>query len=63
MPNKPVGFSGGVGKFSISAQVDHATVKAGTPVTLRVVVGGTGNLRLIKQPIVTFPKDFDKYDP
>ena len=63
LPNKPVGFSGGVGKFSISAQVDHATVKAGTPVTLRVVVGGTGNLKLIKQPIVTFPKDFDKYDP
>lgn len=31
--------------------------------TLRVVVSGTGNLKLIKQPVVNFPKDFDKYDP
>ena len=38
-------------------------MKAGAPVTLRVVVGGNGNLKLIKQPVVTFPKDFDKYDP
>lgn len=63
LPDKPVGFSGGVGKFSISAQFNHTSVKAGTPVTLRVVVGGTGNLKLIKQPVVNFPKDFDKYDP
>ena len=27
------------------------------------MVGGNGNLKLIKQPVVTFPKDFDKYDP
>lgn len=63
LPAKPAGFSGGVGRFSISAQLNHSTVKAGTPVTLRVVVGGTGNLKLIKQPVVAFPKDFDKYDP
>lgn len=63
LPAKPAGFSGGVGRFSISAQLNHTTVKAGTPVTLRVVIGGNGNLKLIKQPVVTFPKDFDKYDP
>lgn len=37
-------------------------MKAGEPVTLRVVVGGNGNLKLLKQPVVGFPKDFDKYD-
>ncbi len=63
LPKKPVGFSGGVGRFTISAQVNHSTVKAGNPLTLRVVVGGTGNLKLMKQPSVGFPKDFDKYDP
>ena len=63
LPQKPADFSGGVGKFSISAQLTNPVVKAGTPMTLRVVVGGTGNLKLIKQPVVTFPKDFDKYDP
>lgn len=63
LPQKPTDFSGGVGRFSISSQLLSNSVKAGTPVTLRVVVGGNGNLKLIKQPVVTFPKDFDKYDP
>ena len=62
LPTKPTGFSGGVGKFNISAQLTKKEVKAGDPVTLRVVVGGNGNLKLIKQPVVNFPKDFDKYD-
>lgn len=63
LPNRPAGFSGGVGRFNISAQINKTAVKAGEPITLRVVVGGIGNLKLIKQPIVNFPKDFDKYDP
>lgn len=63
LPQKPSDFSGGVGRFSVSSQLLSKTVKAGTPVTLRVVVGGNGNLKLIKQPVVSFPKDFDKYDP
>ena len=63
LPAKPANFSGGVGKFNISASIDHNNVKAGEPINLRVVVGGVGNLKLIKQPTLTFPKDFDKYDP
>lgn len=63
LPAKPADFSGGVGRFNISAQISKTEVKAGEPVTLRVVVGGTGNLKLIKQPVVNFPKGFDKYDP
>ncbi|MGN1253601.1 MAG: BatD family protein [Prevotella sp.] len=63
LPAKPVGFSGGVGKFSISAKLDKKEVKAGDPITLRVVISGTGNLKLIKQPVVEFPNGFDKYDP
>ena len=63
LPKKPANFSGGVGRFNISGQINQTDIKAGTPVTLRVVIGGTGNLKLIKQPVVNFPKDFDKYDP
>ena len=62
LPTRPANFSGGVGKFSISAQLDKTDVKANDPVKLRVVVNGIGNLKLIKQPVVEFPKDFDKYD-
>lgn len=47
LPKRPVDFSGGVGHFTISAQLNHKTVKEGEPLTLRVVVGGIGNLKLI----------------
>lgn len=63
LPTKPVGFSGGVGLFNISAQINKKEIRSNEPFTLRVVVSGQGNLKLIKKPTVKFPKDFDKYDP
>jgi len=62
LPQRPAGFSGGVGHYSISAQLDKNEVKANDPVKLRVVVSGVGNMKLLKQPEVKFPKDFDHYD-
>lgn len=62
LPAKPSNFSGGVGSFNISGQLTKAEVKAGEPVTLRIVIGGMGNLKLIQQPKADFPQSFDKYD-
>lgn len=62
LPSRPVGFSGGVGKFTISAKLSKTDIKANNPVTLRVVISGHGNLKLIKYPEIRFPKDFDTYD-
>ena len=62
LPQRPANFSGGVGSFSISAQIDKTEVKANDPVNLRVVVSGVGNMKLLKQPVVKIPKDFDSYD-
>ena len=63
LPERPAGFSGGVGKFQLHSSVNKSEVKAGEPVTLTVTVSGTGNLKLLKQPVLSLPKDFDKYDP
>ena len=63
LPERPANFSGGVGKFSLSAQFDKTETKANDPVSLRVIVSGVGNLKLIKQPVINIPKDFDKYEP
>jgi tetratricopeptide (TPR) repeat protein len=63
LPQRPAAFSGGVGKFNISAQLNNTETKANDPITLRVIVSGTGNLKLIKQPVINLPKDFDKYEP
>lgn len=62
LPKRPANFSGGVGRFNISAQPNKTETRANDPITLRVIVSGIGNLKLIKEPVVNFPKDFDKYD-
>lgn len=62
LPAKPKTFAGGVGRFSLSMQPVAGEVKAGDPLTLRLVIGGQGNLKLIQKPRVTFPKGFDQYD-
>lgn len=63
LPSRPANFSGGVGQFTLTATLDKDNVKAGDPVNVRIVVGGTGNLKLVKQPEIQLPKDFEKYDP
>ncbi|MBQ4393028.1 MAG: protein BatD [Prevotella sp.] len=62
LPARPDGFSGGVGRFTMKAEIDKEELKANDPFTIKVTVSGTGNLKLIKQPVVKFPKDFDTYD-
>lgn len=62
LPQRPANFSGGVGHFTITAQADKTELKANDPVKLQVVVSGVGNMKLLKQPVVKFPKDFDAYD-
>ena len=62
LPSKPANFSGAVGQLNISAQLDKSEVNANDPVTVRVVVSGTGNMKLMKQPVIKFPADFDTYD-
>ena len=62
LPARPADFSGGVGQFSITASLDKQTVNAGDPVNLRIQVSGTGNMKLLRQPQLDLPKDFDKYD-
>ena len=62
LPQRPAGFSGGVGQYNISATLDKTDVKANDPIKLQVVVSGIGNMKLLKEPVVQFPKDFDKYD-
>ena len=56
-------FYGGVGDFSISSTISATDVTANDAVTVRVILSGTGNLKLVKTPEMKFPQDFDIYDP
>lgn len=60
---KPADFSGAVGSFKLSSSLSATDVKANEAVTLRLVISGTGNMKLIKTPEAAFPEDFEVYDP
>lgn len=60
---KSSAFYGGVGDFSISSTISSTDVTANDAVTVRVILSGTGNLKLVKTPEMKFPQDFDIYDP
>jgi len=60
---KPDDFNGAVGSFNFSAEIDKNKVKANDAINLKVRVTGTGNLKLIEEPVITFPSDFEVYDP
>jgi tetratricopeptide (TPR) repeat protein len=62
LPQRPGDFSGGVGRFDINGQLSHQQVKENTPITLKVKVSGRGNLNMLKEPLVLFPRGFDTYD-
>lgn len=60
---KPGNFSGGVGEFTISSSISTTELKTNDAVTVKLIISGTGNLKLISTPEVAFPKDFEVYDP
>lgn len=60
---KPLNYSGGVGKFSLTSSVSNTQVKANEAVTVKLVISGTGNMKLMSTPVVEFPSDFEVYDP
>jgi hypothetical protein len=60
---KPANFSGAVGAFTFTPSVSAQKVKANDAVTIKLDISGTGNLKLIKNPEIAFPKDIETYDP
>jgi hypothetical protein len=47
---RPAGFTGGVGDFEVSAELDKDSSIDGEPLNFIVRVSGTGNIRLIGEP-------------
>ena len=60
---KPSSFSGAVGNFTMQSSISSTSVKADEAITIKVVISGNGNIKLVKNPEVVFPNDFDVYDP
>jgi len=60
---KPANFSGAVGNFSLTASVDRTQVKTNEAITLKVRASGAGNLKVLPNPSINLPADFEVYDP
>jgi hypothetical protein len=60
---KPLAFSGAVGSFTISSEIDRTELKANEPINLKITINGKGNLELIDALPLSFPPDFETYDP
>ncbi|RHO74867.1 protein BatD [Parabacteroides sp. AF48-14] len=60
---KPASFSGAVGNFTMTSSINSNNVKTNEAVTVKVKISGNGNIKLVKNPEVVFPNDFEVYDP
>jgi hypothetical protein len=59
---KPAGFTGGVGKFTMKAELSEEEIEVNEALSLKVTISGTGNLPLLAEPVVNLPPDHDLYD-
>jgi hypothetical protein len=62
-PDKPASFAGAVGDYKLTSTINKEKLKTNEAVTVKVSISGTGNLKMIKNPEITFPNDFEPYDP
>jgi hypothetical protein len=62
LPPAPLGFTGLVGSFDISAQISKTDLKVGESATLEVTVSGTGNVQQIPEPAFPELPSFKLYD-
>jgi hypothetical protein len=60
---KPADFCGVSGNLNMTSTISGQTVKANEAVTIRIKLTGNGNLKMIPTPELTFPADFESYDP
>lgn len=61
--NKPAGFKGAVGNFSLTASLTKKSFATDESAKLTVVLNGEGNLHLITPPQISWPKGIEAYEP
>ena len=60
---KPADFSGAVGNFTINSTISTDKLKSNEDFTLKVTVKGDGNMKLMGDPVIDFPSEFEVMDP
>ncbi|PSL49380.1 oxygen tolerance protein BatD [Chitinophaga niastensis] len=60
---RPTSYNGAVGRFNMTATVDKNKLTTDDALTLKVTIGGQGNVNLLNPPKIEIPSGFEKYDP
>jgi len=60
---RPKGFSGAVGQFTLSGGVDKTKLSANEVATFTVKITGSGNIRTLPSPEVSFSTGLENYEP
>ncbi len=61
--NKPMAFNGTVGTFKMTSSISAEEIKANEAVTIKIDIEGSGNMRMVKTPVLKLPDSFETYDP
>ena len=59
----PTGFSGAVGTFQLELSADKTNLRAGDPLSLKLLLTGTGSLLTLKLPDLHLPESFRQNPP
>lgn len=61
--NRPSSYANAVGTFTLKSGINSTAVKANEAITITWEISGTGNMKLIRNPEIEFPNNFEVYDP
>ncbi|HHD56781.1 MAG TPA: hypothetical protein ENK89_03775, partial [Desulfobulbaceae bacterium] len=50
---KPIEFTGAIGSFSLAVKAQPTVVQAGDPITLKMIIQGSGNFGRVQAPVFT----------
>lgn len=60
---KPADFSGAVGYFKLSANVDKKAVETNEAINLKIKISGRGNIKMLPAPNLSISTDIEQYTP
>lgn len=60
---RPEDFTGAVGQFTLSSQVNTKTPRTGEILAIKLIIEGSGNLKIAQMPRPSFDRAFENYDP
>lgn len=61
--NRPPTFKGSVGQFEIEARLSANELQVNEATNLEITIRGSGNLRMLENPLVQFPQNLETFDP